>query len=496
MKTSIKTYLAFSYLAVVLIGTGLAAALTWLAVERIYVNTQAENLLAQAQLIAAAVQGEPLPAANPVPYSQLSNVMTGIHTRVLDTQGAAIIELAAPGGANPGTGLALPQLAQNASGLVTPQELMARPEIAEASSGHPATAVRRVEAAGGLPVLYAAAPVLSSEGKVIQVIYLAMPLPDTQWSALPAGVRWQFLAIVLGAILLASGAGLLFARRITRPLGQLADTVQVISTGDLNQAAPEDPSLAELTLLSRAFNRMIQNLRKADKAKSNFIAGVTHELRTPLTVIKGTIETLQDGAVDDMEARGPFLNSMGQETERLIRIVNDLLILTRADAGELNLQLKKVDLASLARSRCKQLEPIARQSKVRLIVDTSDQQAGECADILADSDRITQILDNLLANAIRYTPENCEVRVVLAKEGSQIACRVIDPGTGIPEQHLPFIFDRFYRVDPARGRNQGGSGLGLAIVKELVESQGGKVAASSQEGQGTTITFWLQAFPN
>ena len=496
MKTSLKTYLAFSYLAVVLIGIGLAAALTWLAVERIYVNTQADNLLAQAQLIAAAIQGEPLPAVDPVPYSQLSNVMTGIHTRVLDAQGAAIIDLSAPGQPNSAAGLALPQLAQNATGLVTPEELMARPEIVEASYGHAATAVRQVEAAGGLPVLYAAAPVLSSEGQVIQIIYLAMPLPNTQWSALPPSVRWQFLAILMGAILLASGAGLLFARRITRPLGQLAETVQVISTGDLSQAAPEDPSLAELTLLSQAFNRMIHSLRQADKAKNSFIAGVTHELRTPLTVIKGTIETLQDGAVDDMDARGPFLESMGQETERLIRIVNDLLILTRADAGELNLQLKKLDLEDLARSRCTQLEQLACQSKVRLIVDPSSLQAGECANILADSDRITQILDNLLANAIRYTPENCEVRVTLAKEGNQIACRVIDTGPGIPAQHLPFIFDRFYRVDPARGRNQGGSGLGLAIVQELVESQGGKVAASSQEGQGTTITFWLQAFPN
>ena len=147
---------------------------------------------------------------------------------------------------------------------------------------------------------------------------------------------------------------------------------------------------------------MTASLRQADQAKTAFISDVTHELRTPLTVIKGTIETLQDGALDDLAARGPFLAAMSRETERLIRLVNDLLVLTRADAGALNLQLHPLDLAELARSRCEHLARAAGQSQVRLVVIPPAGE--ETCPVLADADRMAQVLDNLLDNAIRYSP--------------------------------------------------------------------------------------------
>jgi two-component system sensor histidine kinase VicK len=239
---------------------------------------------------------------------------------------------------------------------------------------------------------------------------------------------------------------------------------------------------------------MTGSLRQADQVKTAFISDVSHELRTPLTVIKGTIETLQDGALDDLAARDSFLSSMNQETERLIRLVNDLLVLTRADAGALNLQLRPVDLAELARSRCERLARLASQRQVQLstVIDPGSTGQGACL-VRADADRIAQVLDNLLDNAIRYSPPGSEVKVMLSREASQVACRVVDAGQGIPADRLPFIFERFYRADPARGRGQGGSGLGLAIVFSLVQAHGGRVAAHSIEGQGTTITFWLPA---
>ena len=210
------------------------------------------------------------------------------------------------------------------------------------------------------------------------MVYLATPLPDTRWPALPAGVRWQFIGFVAGAGLLASAAGLLLAGRISRPLGALAGAAHAVAAGDLNQTVPVDEGIAELATLGQAFNRMTANLRSADQAKNAFIADVSHELRTPLTVIKGTIETLQDGAIDDLPARGPFLDAMSRETERLIRLVNDLLVLTRADAGALNLQLAPVDLGELARSRCEQLNraywPAARQVSLE-VVDLPGEQA-------------------------------------------------------------------------------------------------------------------------
>ena len=494
MKLSLGTRLALSYLAVILISLCIVIPLAWLAVERLYLNTQRDNLLAQAQLVASALGSEALPTADSYPYTQASNVLPGIHTRVIDPLGAVVIDLtASEASANPSR-LTLPQLAQNASGSVTPEELVSRPEIAQARLGQPATAIRRVDVAGGRRVLYAAAPVLSADGIVLQIIYLATPLPDTQWSALPAAVRWQFVAVILASILLASAAGLLLARRISRPLEKLSGAAHAVAAGDLDQSVPEDPGIAELAMLGRAFNTMTSSLRHADQAKTAFISDVSHELRTPLTVIKGTIETLQDGALDDLAGRGPLLASMSRETERLITLVNDLLVLTRADAGALNLQIARVNLEELARSRCAHFERAAGLRQVSLRTVTEPQPAEpDSFSVLADPDRIAQVLDNLLDNAMRYSPPGGEVTVTLAREANQVACRVADAGPGIPAQHLPFIFERFYRVNPARGRGEGGSGLGLSIVRGLVLAHGGRTAASSIEGQGTTVIFWLPA---
>jgi signal transduction histidine kinase len=489
LKRSLGARLAVSYLVVILIGMGIAIPLAWLGVERLYLDTQRENLLAQAQMAAAALGSQAVPAADPVPYSQTTNTLPGIHTRLIDPQGAVVIDLAGPGAPTGSSGLALPELAQNAAGLVTPEELVSRPEIDQARQGQPATAIRRVEGAGGKRVLYAAAPVFSREGNVLQIVYLATPLPDTQWNALPSAVRWQFGGVILASLLIAGLAGLLLSRRIARPLERLAGAAHAIAGGDLEQSVPVDPGIDELATLGGAFNTMTASLRQSDQVKTAFISDVTHELRTPLTVIKGTIETLEDGALDDLEGRGRLLASMSQETDRLIKLVNDLLVLTRADAGALNLQMVEMDLGELARSRCERFERSAGKRQVRLRVGTEPGQ--DCYLVHADPDRIAQVLDNLLDNAIRYSPPGGEVTVTLAHEGGKIACRVADAGAGIPAKHLPLIFERFYRVDPGRGRGAGGSGLGLSIVRGLVLAHGGRVEASSVEGQGTTITFWL-----
>ena len=494
MTLSLRTRLALSYLVVILIGMGIIAPLAWLAVERLYLNTQRASLLAQAQLVAAALGGESQIPAVSEPYSQTTNTLPGIHTRVIDAQGGVVIDLSAQGQSLEASGLALPQLAQNEAGLVTPEELISRPEIAQALKGQPGSATRRVEAVGGQQVLYAAVPVLSASGEVVQIVYLATPLPDTRWRALPLALRWQLVGVLLAALLLSGGAGWVLARRISRPLTRMVDAAHAVAAGDLTQKVPEDAAILEVDVLGKAFNTMTSSLRRSDQAKTAFISDVSHELRTPLTVIKGTIETLQDGALDDVPGREPLLASMSRETERLIRLVNDLLVLTRADAGALNLQVSTVDLSRLARARCEYLELAAGRRGIRLVVDGGDgrNETGTCV-VSADADRIAQVLDNLLDNAIRYSPQGCEVRVSVYRDAGMVACRVEDSGPGIPAKHLPFIFERFYRADPSRGRggSGAGSGLGLAIVRGLVEAHGGRVAAASQEGEGTSLTFWL-----
>ena len=287
----------------ILIGMGIVVPLAWITVERLYLNTQRENLLAQAQLVAATLGSAVPQTTDTDQYSQVANVLPGIHTRVIDPLGAVVIDLTTDEQSLGSSELTLPRLAQITSGIVTPEELINRPEIAQARSGQPATAIRRVDVADGRRVLYAAVPVLSDDGRVLQIVYLATPLPDTQWSAFPVTVRWQIGAVILTSILLAACAGLLLAKRISRPLEKMAEVTHAVAAGDLSQKVPEDLDIIELGMLGRAFNAMTANLHQADLAKTAFISDVSHELRTPLTVIKGTIETLQDGALDDHAGR-------------------------------------------------------------------------------------------------------------------------------------------------------------------------------------------------
>jgi two-component system sensor histidine kinase BaeS len=364
-------------------------------------------------------------------------------------------------------------------------ELVRRPEINSALQGTPATGIRRV--LRNQRVLYAAAPVYAQDGRINAIVYIATPLPS---AGLPTNIILQLIGATMFAILISTLLGGLLARKIAHPLEGLSNAASSISKGDLRQYVSTDSNITELHSLKQTFNNMAENLRQSDEAKKAFIADVTHELRTPLTVIKGTIETLEDGALDDTEGRGPLLTSMAHETERLIRLVNELLVLTRADAGSLQLHMQPIDLAELAKSRCEVFSGLAARRGIAL-----NCKAGYQPDSLvhADPDRLSQVMDNLLDNAIRHSPENSTISLAIKQTIDGVECSVSDQGMGIPAQHLPFIFERFYRVDPSRSRNgrDGGTGLGLAIAQALVKAQGGDIRAQSVEGKGTTITFRL-----
>ena len=488
MRIPIRLRLSLSHFLVLVTGMVLAGTLAWLAVEGVYLATQRENLLAQARLTAAAIGGTAISFDSPESYSQTRNVSPGIHTRLLDEGGAVVIGVPLPVGEEP---VQVPP--SEDAGYVPAEELILRPEIRSALSGQPDTAVREVASAENRRVLYAAAPVFGEDGKVISLVYLSTPLPP---SGLPEKLIYQLAGAVLAAGILASIAGIFLARGIARPLEDLDQAATAVSAGDLTQQVPSGGSISELQNLGQTFNQMTDSLRQSDQAKSAFIADVTHELRTPLTVIKGTVETLEDGALDDLSGRGHLLDSMGRETNRLIRLVNDLLVLTRADASALKLNLQPLDLDKLVRARIKILEPLASIGKINLEVIgiESDSKAGFWVE--GDADRLAQVVDNLLDNAIRHAPRDSVVSITLEYLGEEISCTVSDNGAGIPAQHLPFIFERFYRVEASRDRGSGGSGLGLAIARSLILAQGGNIQAESQEGQGTRISFRLPAGEN
>jgi len=481
---TIRARLSLNTAIVLAIGMMLAAALAWQAVSGLYINTQRDNLLAQAKLIATALQGESLPE-NSQPYLQTSNIAPGIHTRLLTDGGAVVVGLPLVD-----ADVQMPIAEQNAS--IPTSELIQRPEVDSALKGVPATALRKV--LGSQRVLYAAAPIYAEGGQITGIVYIATPLPV---AGLPANIVFQLMGAIFIAVILAALAGSYLARQIAHPLEGLANAATSIAKGNLKgnlkASVPTDSRIKELQGLSLTFNSMAESLHQSNEAKKAFIADVTHELRTPLTVIKGTIETLEDGALDDHEGRGPLLTSMQRETDRLIRLVNELLVLTRADAGSLQLEIHPLDLLDLAKQRCELFSSLAARRNIKIIIRNDDHscQAATTYKVLADPDRLSQVLDNLLDNAIRHSPPDSTIAIRITESTNGVECSVSDQGSGIPVEHLPYIFERFYRVDKSRNRKDGGTGLGLSIARALIQAQGGHISAQSSEGEGTTITFWL-----
>jgi signal transduction histidine kinase len=262
-----------------------------------------------------------------------------------------------------------------------------------------------------------------------------------------------------------------------------------VARGQFDQQVPVR-SRDELGRLSRVFNDMTARLQAARQMQVDFVANVSHELRTPLTAIKGMLETLRDGAVDDPEVRERFLETVESETDRLIRLVNDLLLLSRADSEALNLHRRSSDLAEMARTCIDRLahRAEAREVVLKVEIDPNAPLAW------ADPDRIEQVLVNLVDNAIKFSRSGDAVMVKVTAGPDQSALvQVHDQGIGIPAAELPRIGQRFYRADKARSRTEGGSGLGLAIAQALVSAHGGRLWLESQEGQGTMVSFTLPA---
>jgi signal transduction histidine kinase len=228
--------------------------------------------------------------------------------------------------------------------------------------------------------------------------------------------------------------------------------------------------------------------RQLDRLRTNFVSDVSHELRTPLTAIRGFVETLQDGAADDPAVRDHFLNTIAAETERLTRLTNDLLLLTRADAGRLDLCLAPTDLAACVQRAVAQLEGHAEEKQIVVTVDLPDSSALA----QADADRIHQVLVNLLDNAIKFTPPEGRVTISVGDHEGRPCVTVADTGPGIPADELPHVFERFYRGDRSRARKgTDGSGLGLAIAKAIVEAHGGQIWVTSEPGKGAAFHFTL-----
>lgn len=292
------------------------------------------------------------------------------------------------------------------------------------------------------------------------------------------------LAFVAVAIL-----GWFLAGRTLAPVESLTRAMRRINVDNLSQRLPVRSSGDELARLADTFNAMLGRLEESFRKIKQFSGDASHELRTPLTILKGETEVALRWAKTPDEFRKMLMSGM-EEIDRMSRVIEDLLLLAKSEGGEKPLTIKEMSLSDLLQELYLQGRSLAQPKAIELMLHPN---VTEEIRILADKMRLRQVFLNLIANAVNYTPENGRVEISLSvdDEKDEAIVKVSDTGIGIPAEHLPHIFDRFYRVDRARNREDGGTGLGLAIVDSFVKAHGGRVDVFSVTGEGSVFTVYL-----
>ena len=287
------------------------------------------------------------------------------------------------------------------------------------------------------------------------------------------------VAAVIAAIIAALALAALLSNRLARPLGEIGAASRRLASGDYEARVPRTGP-AEVAILADSFNQMAISLENQERLRREFIANAAHELRTPLTNLKGYLEGLRDGVIP--ADRGTF-ESLWEEAERLVRLAASLDALAEGDAATAPPRLVEVDLVAAIQAAVELAAPGLDQNALSLELGLPER-----LDVRADPDSLTQVLGNLLQNAVRYTLPGGRIALTAEQRPEDVLVTVANTGDGIPPEDLPHVFERFYRVDKSRDRASGGAGIGLAIVRQLVEAIGGRVGV---ESVGGLTRFWF-----
>lgn len=328
----------------------------------------------------------------------------------------------------------------------------------------------------------------------LQYIRLSVQLKDVQDQI--NRIRSIVIIVGLGVLLVIVMVSVVVSRRITKPMKLIAHGVEQIRSGDLD-AQLVVSSNDEIGLVSKAINELVQKLKsdivqlkKLEQVRSQFLGNVSHELRTPIFAVQGYLETLIDGAIDDPSVNRSFLEKAHANLNRLHSLLEDLINISQIESGEMKMSFRYFRLNEFLESVIRDYEQIAVTRNVTLKLSLSTRSDDE---VFGDKDRLRQVLNNLVSNAISYNRSEGEVVLSSEKIANRIQISVKDTGVGIPPEHISRIFERFYRVDSDRSRALGGTGLGLAIVKHIIEAHGSTVAVESTVGEGSTFRFVLKS---
>jgi heavy metal sensor kinase len=428
-----------------------------------YLNNQVDDNL---KVFSAQVHGTlnpqeiPVPSDSEVIHSRLPSinefVSPGIYIQLTDADGNAVVK----------------------SGNLGEQELPVDPAlISDGLAGK--TVIGTVSAGEGSRVRIMVSPLYLKEQTLVLEVAQSLNHIDTTMGQ----VRWALLASILVALVLATALGGVIVRGALTPVSQITRTAREIEAGaDLKRRVGYQGPVDEIGKLATTFDSMIGHLERAFQSQRNFIDDASHELRGPLTVIRGNLDLLKRKLLE--AERRESLKAVERETVRMTGIVNDLLLLAEVESGG-PVKREDVPLKAILAEEMERAKSTAGERKV--VIDRQEDLV-----VKGDAQRLKHVLANLVDNAIKYTPPNGTVTLSLFREDNVARLDVADNGIGIAAEHLPHIFDRFYRVDKARSRASGGTGLGLAIVKGIVEQHEGKITVTSQPDKGTTFTVRLK----
>ena len=509
MRSSLRGKLILSHLAVIFVAMSVVALLLLTLGRDYFLNALEESLVAQAHLISqalipgasAAPPEESLaPAINALQQSQIGNLSVQVEDKEPAAESELQPELSASNlsylnavSVELSTSIETRFFVLDNQGVVLVDSLEIDEGTNLRSEGSVIAALQgdqrsKTQSFMGEEWFFVTVPIWMGD-QIVGVIHIGQPLRDI--SAVLNDLRNRLILVLVIALPLSAIIGLLLARSIANPLRVLTVAAGRLGLGDYEY--PLDTSAKdELGQLSKTFSEMRERLQLEERTRTQFVSDVSHELRTPLTAIKGLTETLRDGAVDDPQVRDRFLASVEEETNRLIRLVNDLLILSRADSNALSLRLEDVDLRDLAKNTVDRFTTQFEARNVNVVTDFPDTPLM----INVDADRIEQVIVNLLDNALKHSPpgeqvivsgqvQSTDLRDAKALRPNEdqalpdqtltecVVLRVIDAGEGIDPGDIPHVFDRFYRADQSRSRDQGGSGLGLSIAMAIIVAHGG-----------------------
>lgn len=341
-----------------------------------------------------------------------------------------------------------------------------------------------VDPVTGIRYLSIGKPIVE-QGELIGAVFVLDAAEDLYQSL--AAVRQSVVLAGAGAVLLALGFTFILSRRLSNPLVDMARATRKMAKGDLDTRVTGSGQ-DEVGALAAAINDLAVELQQYRQNRRQFFADISHELQTPMTYLEGYASALENKLYRTEEEQQQYIRIIRQETDRMSRLVRDLFELAKMEEGKVALVSEEVDIIEAAENAVMKTRIRAQQKGIRLEFHRPDTAPF----VEADGTRMEQIFTNLMDNAVKYT-ETGKVTVSVFIAGDEVEITVTDTGPGIPAADLPYVFDRFYRVEKSRSRQFGGSGLGLAIVKQLTELQGGTITVASELGTGTRFTLRFPA---